>query len=84
MGALSRLDHVAALGYAASMAHDAAALHLIVRRTRSTLSMEFQCLGGKERARWWLLPGGAAAVCLGLIGWRWFSGRRASEKKHLY
>lgn len=84
MAALGRLDHAAAIGYAASMMHDAGALHTIVRRTRKNLAVELHCLGAKERARWWLLPGGAGVVCLLLVVWRALRGGGGSEKKHMY
>lgn len=87
MSALSRLDNTAALGYALSMAHDAAALHRIAHTTKDTLSLEMQCLGAKHRAKWWLLPGGAGVVCVGLLLWRVMGrdeGGGGRDKPHLY
>jgi hypothetical protein len=90
-GALGRLDHASALGYALSMAHDAAALHAMLRRARRGLAVELQCMGARERARWWLVPGGAAAVCFCLVAWRAVTGGRgggggggALDKRHVY
>jgi hypothetical protein len=63
------------------MAYDAAALHTIVRRTRNTLTVEMECLGSGARARWWLVPGGAAVVCVLLYLWRVLRPL-PSEKRH--
>jgi hypothetical protein len=86
LAALGRLDHAAAIGFAMSMSHDAAALHNIVRRTRNTLSLDVQCFGGDARARWWLLPSGAAVLCIAMFVWRAFRGSSdgGREKKHVY
>ena len=85
MAALSRLDHAAALGYAASLSFDAAALHAVVRRARGALDTSLECLGAEERRRWWALPGGAAIVCIALIAWRLFGPSPAQPaKRHSY
>lgn len=68
--ALSRLDHKAALGYALSLAHDAAALHAIARAAKDSLDVELTCAGAAARRRWWLLPGGAVAFCVLCALWR--------------
>lgn len=80
--ALSRLDHAAAVGYAASTAHDVAALHSIVRRVNPTLVTELQCAGTERHRRWWALPGGAAVICVALLLWRCCSGGSRKEKLH--
>ncbi|KAI8476830.1 MAG: hypothetical protein J3K34DRAFT_201157 [Monoraphidium minutum] len=82
--ALSRLDTPAALGYAASMAHDAAALHAIARRAGAGLSIELQCAGAAARRRWWAVPGGAGAIVFGLCVWRALVGGRGrgGGKRH--
>ncbi|GBF97962.1 hypothetical protein Rsub_10635 [Raphidocelis subcapitata] len=90
--ALGRMDHASALGYALSTAHDAAALHAMLRRARKGLAVELQCVGARERARWWLVPGGAAAVCFALVAWRAVTGGRGGrgggggglDKRHVY
>jgi hypothetical protein len=84
--ALGRLDHPAALGYALSMAHDAAGLHMAVRGTRKGLALELTCLGSSKRHRWWGVPGGAAVVCLVLVAWRAWRGRGSGgrDKSHLF
>lgn len=84
MGAISRLDFQVALGYAGSLSYDAAALHTIVRRTRNGMDVKFECLGKEERARWWALPAGAAAVCVLLVLWRLLHPRQKREKRHSY
>ncbi len=76
MGALGRLDHAGALGYALSMAHDAAALTRAVRKSRRSLALEVQCHGAGQRARWWGLPAAAGVVCLLLVTYRLVRGRR--------
>jgi hypothetical protein len=85
--ALSRLDHAAALGYALSMAHDAAGLHVAVRGARKGLALELTCLGAEKRRRWWAVPGGAGVVCFALIAWRVARGRGGGggrDKSHLF
>jgi hypothetical protein len=87
LSALGRLDHVSAVGYAVSMQHDAAALHLIFSKSKANLAMELQCLGTRRHYRWWLLPLGAAVVCVALAIWRVLTGGRGGggrDKKHAF
>jgi len=80
LSALGRLDHTSALGYALSMSHDAAALHVVMHMSRQNLAAELQCLGAQQHTRWWLLPGAAGVLCLGLMVWRrGGEGLRAEE-----
>ncbi|GBF98920.1 hypothetical protein Rsub_11712 [Raphidocelis subcapitata] len=87
--ALARRDYTTAMGYAASAAFDAAALHTITRRARNMLSVELECAGGDARARWWLVPGAAAAACALMVVvrvWRAVrgGGARDRNKSHVF